>query len=223
MRVLGHTDISEIPQTGSDTVSSVKEGLGGGESAERMFLDGLYRNINFDETKDFVVNFDDFWDWFGLTRKDRSKNQLKFYGLRNGKDYRVGKLSDKEVGELHEKRGANNKRKIFLNSRGFRKIRMLMSGPDKESVADYYLDLEEVLFKLVLRDCPEMREKLRASGGVLRSSGESSPTNHSKVGGLGNLLDELCSIRNEIEKNKKEEERIMKSLRRAVDNIKEVY
>jgi hypothetical protein len=68
--------------------------------------------LNYDSTKDFVIDFDDVWKWLGFLNKGNSKRLLENQFIID-KDYKV-LLIFAEKQKKHIK-GGHNKETIMLN------------------------------------------------------------------------------------------------------------
>lgn len=47
------------------------------ENQQHLFLASFFMYLNYDASKDFVIDFENVWKWVGFTRKDNAKRVLE--------------------------------------------------------------------------------------------------------------------------------------------------
>ena len=53
------------------------------DNEQQVFVASFYCYLNYNSTKDFVINLDDVWKWTGFSRKDPAKVVLKKHFIEN--------------------------------------------------------------------------------------------------------------------------------------------
>lgn len=143
---------------------------------QKIFVTSFYCFLKYDETKDFVVDFDNVWKWVGFARKDPAKRLLEKLFLR-GTDYRVEKPAPLVRGPAAEVGGAGihklnedvknlggaglNREQITLTINTFKKFCLKACTKKADEIHDYYIKLEKLLHETIDEETNELREQLR--------------------------------------------------------------
>ena len=62
------------------------------ESQQQLFLASFFCYLNYDNKKDFIIDFDNVWKWCGYTRKNDAKKVLE-KNFKIDIDYQVKKTA----------------------------------------------------------------------------------------------------------------------------------
>ncbi len=71
------------------------------ETQQQLFLGSFYCYLNYNSKTDFVINFDDVWNWLGFSRKDPAKRLLILLNINTFKKLCL-KANTKKADEIHE-------------------------------------------------------------------------------------------------------------------------
>lgn len=121
-----------------------------------LFLQSFSAYLNHDPS-DFVIDLDDVWEWMGFADKGKAKRPLEKHFV-EGKDF----MSASSVGEANTSlggqtasaplvcktntgRGGQNRQRIMMSVRTFKKLCMKAATAKAPIVREYYLTMEEVL------------------------------------------------------------------------------
>jgi len=115
------------------------------ESQQQLFLSSFFCYLNYDNKKDFIIDFDNVWKWCGFSTKSNAKRILEKNFIIDI-DYQVKNLSH-QVGEasLQNMHGGQNKETILLTINTFKKFCLKADTSKADEIHDYYIKLEELL------------------------------------------------------------------------------
>ena len=85
------------------------------KNEQRIFVSSFYCYLNYDLTKDFIIDFDTVWKWCGFSRKGNAKTLLEKHFIINS-DYQVKKAAAETCGAGINSSNSQNKETIFLRS-----------------------------------------------------------------------------------------------------------
>jgi hypothetical protein len=128
------------------------------EEEQKIFVSSFFCYLNFNPLTDFVIDFDNVWNWCGYSRKDHAKRVLEKHFIANT-DYKIENFAP-EVSGAKENRGGSNKEKITLNIRTFKKYCLKSDTEKSNEIHNYYIKLEEILQDLLLQQTDELRLQL---------------------------------------------------------------
>ncbi len=132
---------------------------------QQLFLSSFYCYLNYDSKSDFVINLDDVWKWLGFSQKARAKELIEKNFVVN-KDYKhllsfEGKQTNTSINSKEKKqRGGHNKENIMLNIETFKKMCLKANTKKADEVHDYFINLENILFKTTEEECNELKNQL---------------------------------------------------------------
>lgn len=119
-----------------------------------LFITSFYSYLNHDEGE-FVVDFDDVWDWIGYASKQKGMRLLKSHFVENN-DYKFCENNQPKNGS----HGGHNIQKVFLTINAFKGF-CLLSGTEKaRNVHKYYINLERIMHETITEEATELRQKL---------------------------------------------------------------
>lgn len=128
------------------------------QNEHKLFITSFYCYLNYDNTKDFIINLDNIWIWLGFSQKVRAK-ELLIKNFIVDKDY---KILTTQVGEQKKQgSGGHNKETIMLNIQTFKKL-CLKAGTDKANeIHDYFIKLEEVIQETLVEQTQEFANEIK--------------------------------------------------------------
>jgi hypothetical protein len=134
---------------------------------QQMFLASFYCYLKHDSKNDFVIDFDNVWNWLGFSTKQKAKELLtKIFII--DKDYKIlvnlpvnQSANSLPFGEAKKYiRGGHNKENIMLNIKTF-KLFCIKAGTKKaDEIHEYFIKLEEILQEIVKEESDELREQI---------------------------------------------------------------
>jgi len=145
---------------------------------QQLFISSFYCYLNYDQTKDFVVDLDKVWGWMGFSYKHKAKSML-INNFTLDKDYnvltthKVGQKNDDSSSEYEkekkENRGGHNKQTILMTIQTFKRF-CLRAGTKKASeIQEYYLKLENLIHDVLQEESSELKQKLQLEQQKLQS------------------------------------------------------
>jgi len=130
------------------------------DNEQQMFVASFYSFLNYDSTKDFIIDFDNVWKWLGFLNKANSKRLLEKQFIIN-KDYKILLIFADEQ-KKHIK-GGHNKETIMLNVETFKKFCMKAGTKKADEIHDYYIRLEKTLQEVIHEESTELKLQLEHS------------------------------------------------------------
>lgn len=140
---------------------------------QQIFAASFYCYLNYDPSKDYVINFDDVWKWAGFARKDNAKRILLRHFVQDI-DYKIftPKIRDAppigggekivipaEISAALEG-GVANKEAILITVKTFKKFCIKSNTSKADEIHDYYIQLEEILHETIDEESTELRKQL---------------------------------------------------------------
>jgi hypothetical protein len=114
---------------------------------EKIFLSNFYCYLKYDKVKDFVIDLDNIWKYIGFRNKTNAKRLLQKCFIIE-KDYKILCLN------IHENE------KIMLNIQTFKKLCVKSFIKKADEIYDYFSNLEEVFYEIILEENIELRAEL---------------------------------------------------------------
>jgi len=130
------------------------------DNEQQLFVASFYSFLNYDSTKDFVIDLDGVWRWLGFLNKANSKRLLEKQFIIN-KDYKILLIFADEQ-KKHVK-GGHNKETIMLNVETFKKFCMKAGTKKADEIHDYYIRLEQTLQEVIHEESTELKLQLEHS------------------------------------------------------------
>ncbi len=128
------------------------------QNEQKLFITSFYSYLNYDKTKDFVIDLDDIWKWLGFNQKVKAKVLLENHFVID-KDYKL-LLSHMGKQSTHTK-GGHNKEIFMLNIQTFKKF-CLKAGTNKANeIHDYFIKLEEVIHETLVEQTQEFANEIK--------------------------------------------------------------
>ena len=114
-------------------------------------MSSFFGYINYNQSTDFVIDFDRIWKWLGFSRKEHCKVLLEKHFIINI-DYKIitNKIHKKAATEVavaaiftKNLGGAGqNKEKILMTIKTFKKLCLKSNTKKADEIHDYYIKLE---------------------------------------------------------------------------------
>jgi predicted GIY-YIG superfamily endonuclease len=125
---------------------------------QHLFISSFYCYLNYDKTKDFVVDLDNIWKWLGFSSKQNAIKLLeRFFNV--DKDYNISlNLVNKKENEQH---GGQNIKKIMMNVRCFKSLCLKAQTKKASQIHEYYIKLEEMIQEVVAEENDELKLQLK--------------------------------------------------------------
>ena len=130
------------------------------DNEQQIFVATFYSFLNYDSTKDFVIDFDDVWKWLGFLNKGNSKRLLENQFIID-KDYKVLRMKPNEQ-KKHVK-GGHNKETIMLNVETFKKFCLKAGTKKADEIHDYYIRQQQTLLEVIQEESAELKLQLEHS------------------------------------------------------------
>lgn len=106
-----------------------------------LFIQSFYGYLHCDQSKDYIIDLDNVWEWLGYGQKVKAKTLLENHFIENV-DYKVQKLS-----QQGKQRGGHNKKQILLNVKCLKKLCLKSDTAKADKIHDYYVKMEEILME----------------------------------------------------------------------------
>jgi phage anti-repressor protein len=130
------------------------------DNEQQIFVASFYCFLNYDSTKDFVIDFDNVWKWLGFSNKAHSKRLLEKLFIID-KDYKILLTFPGE--QKKPTKGGHNKETIMLNVETFKKFCMKAGTTKADEIHDYYIRLEKTLQEVIHEESAELKLQLEHS------------------------------------------------------------
>ncbi len=130
----------------------------------------LYLKHGYDD-KAFVIDFDYVWKWIGFTRKDNAKTLLIKKFTENINYIYVNRFlhiqEPIELDNIHKKKINRDNEIILLNVSTFKKFCMKASTKRAEEICEYYIKMENIMFKYTNEKLIENQKRLNETQNTL--------------------------------------------------------
>ncbi len=128
------------------------------QDEQKLFITSFYCYLNYDDTNDFIIDFDAIWIWLGFTYKANAKRLLE-KNFKNNIDFKLLLIPNDE--QKKDGRGGHNKETIMLNIETFKKF-CLKAGTDKASeIHDYFIKLEKMIHETLVEQTQEFSNEIK--------------------------------------------------------------
>lgn len=136
---------------------------------QQLFVSSFYCYLNYDKSKDFVIDLDNVWSWLGFNQKSNCKVLLE-KNFEKNKDYRVfaheASVSNNSVENNSENlnkktRGGHNKEIILLTIKAFKSLCLKAQTKKANEIHEYYMKMEELLQQAVEEESTELKIQLQ--------------------------------------------------------------
>jgi hypothetical protein len=123
---------------------------------QKMFVASFYCFLNYKQTTDFVVDFDDIWKWLGFNQKYNAKVLLEKHFVID-KDYII--IAPDISGA--KKRGGHNKETIMLTIRSFKLFCLKIGTSKADEIHEYYIKLEDLFHEVIQEESDELKNEIQ--------------------------------------------------------------
>jgi len=137
------------------------------DNEQQLFVASFYGFLNYDSTTDFVIDFDNVWEWLGFSNKANSKRLLEKQFIID-KDYKVRVIFGDE--QTKHTKGGHNREIIMLNVETFKKFCLKAGTKKADEIHDYYIRLEKTLQEVIQEESAEMKLQLEQKSVELRNA-----------------------------------------------------
>lgn len=127
---------------------------------QQLFISSFYCYLNYDKSRDFVVDLNNIWRWLGFTQKYNAERMLEL-NFKIGIDY--NKLAPHFGGASSEQKqhGGHNKQIVMMTIKCFKSLCLKAQTKKATEIHDYYLKLEEILHDISNEESIELRQQLQ--------------------------------------------------------------
>ena len=130
------------------------------DNEQQIFVASFYSFLNYDSTKDFVIDLDNVWRWLGFSNKAHSKRLLEKQFIID-KDYKI--LLTKPSEQKKHIKGGHNKETIMLNVETFKKFCLKAGTKKADEIHDYYIRQQQTLLEVIQEESAELKLQLEHS------------------------------------------------------------
>ena len=125
---------------------------------QHLFISSFYCYLNYDKTKDFVVDLDNIWKWLGFSSKFNANVVLDRY-FKIEEDYLIAPVIEGAI--FKGKKGGQNIKKIMMNVRCFKSLCLKAQTKKASQIHEYYIKLEEMIQEVVAEENDELKLQLK--------------------------------------------------------------
>ena len=125
-----------------------------------LFVSSFYCYLNYDRTKDFVIDLDEVWKWLGFSSKFNTNVVLERHFIIDI-DYKITAPAIAGAVLNEKKNGGQNIKKIMLNIRCFKSLCLKSQTKKASQIHDYYINLEEIIQEVVDEESSELKLQLQ--------------------------------------------------------------
>ena len=143
------------------------------ENQQNLFIASFYCYLNYDQTKDFVIDLRNVWNWLGFSRIEECKRLLVKHFIEET-DYKISLYTGNEANKAPQIGGALNnevknkirgcaglnKEKILLTVKTFKKLCIKSNTKKADEVHEYFVKLEDIIFQTLNEESNELRTQL---------------------------------------------------------------
>lgn len=130
------------------------------ELEQQLYISSFYCYLNYHSKNDFVIDFDNIWQWLGFTQKVNAKRVLEKNFIIE-KDYKCLLFNNEE--QKKEQRGGHNKETILLNIHTFKLLCIKAATSKANEIHEYFVKLEELLHEVIKEESEELKKQLENS------------------------------------------------------------
>lgn len=143
------------------------------ENQQNLFIASFYCYLNYDQTKDFVIDLRNVWNWLGFSRIEECKRLLIRHFVEEI-DYKINLYTGDEANKAPPIGGAlnnevknkirgcagSNKEKILLTVKTFKKLCIKSNTKKADEVHEYFVKLEDIIFQTLNEESNDLRIQL---------------------------------------------------------------
>ena len=136
-------------------INKIKENFT--QTQQQLFVSSFYCYLNYDTSKDFIIDLDDVWKWLEFSQKKRAKELLEKHFVIDI-DYKV--LLDASIKQEIKGSGGHNKETIMLNIDTFKKYCLKSCTKKADEIHEYFIKLEKMLQIVINEETDELKVQL---------------------------------------------------------------
>ena len=183
VQLVEHNSLTRLNKTyESKLINRVKDTFKASE--QQLFVSSFYCYLNYNQSSDFIIDFDTVWKWAGFTRKQEGKRLLTRH-FTEDTDYKVEKgfapigakpintqtsTSETVEATIDEKlgfaqvgtkpnKGGRPEENILLTVNTFKKFLMKACTKKADEIHDYYIKLENLLHETMNEQANELLQQ----------------------------------------------------------------
>jgi hypothetical protein len=138
----------------SKLINKIKERFT--DEDQHIFVASFYTFLKYDKNKDFVIDLDNIWQWFGFNQKEAAKRVLDKNFIID-RDYVI---FAPPIGGMKKGRGGHNKETILMTIKTFKKFCLKADTKKADQIHEYYINLEEILQEVINEESNELKLQL---------------------------------------------------------------
>jgi hypothetical protein len=165
VELIENNPITRLSSTyNSKLLIKIKESFSGFE--QQLFISSFYCYLNYDKTRDFVVDLNNVWKWLGFSTKQNTERVVES-NFQEGIDYKKsaphfgGVVLQDTCSSDQKHHGGHNKQIIMMTIKCFKSLCIKAQTKKASEIHDYYLKLEEVLLDISNEETNELRQQLQ--------------------------------------------------------------
>jgi phage anti-repressor protein len=128
------------------------------QNEQKLFVSSFYCYLNYDETNDFIIDFDNIWAWLGFSNKANAKRVL-YKNFIKDLDYKF--LLIKLDEQKKDNRGGHNKETIMLNIETFKLFCLKAETKKANEIHKYFVKLEKILQQTIEEESQEFKLQIQ--------------------------------------------------------------
>jgi hypothetical protein len=126
------------------------------ETQQQLFVASFYCYLNYNQTTDFVIDFDNVWKWLGFSYKAHAKTSLE-KNFEPEIDYKFVFTPNREQ---KKGSGGHNKETIMLSIKTFKRFCLKAGTKKANEIHEYFINLEELLQQTIQEESDELKLQL---------------------------------------------------------------
>lgn len=141
------------------------------ETEQQLFVSSLFCYLNYNSTKDFIIDLDNVWKWLEFSNKDKAKRVLQNSFVSNI-DYKC--LLTPKGEQKKDGRGGHNKETILLTIKTFKLFCIKSETKKANEIHEYFIKLEEILQQTIEEESNEFKLQLQQAKQEIQKIGETN-------------------------------------------------
>jgi len=165
VELIENNPITRLSSTyNSKLLIKIKESFTGFE--QQLFISSFYCYLNYDKTRDFVVDLNNVWKWLGFSTKQNTERVVES-NFQEGIDYKKsaphfgGVVLQDTCSSDQKHHGGHNKQIVMMTIKCFKSLCIKAQTKKASEIHDYYLKLEEVLLDISNEETNELRQQVQ--------------------------------------------------------------
>jgi phage anti-repressor protein len=137
---------------------------------QKIFLNNFRSYLNYDQDKDYVIDFEKIVPLIGFTRKSNAKRIIDKYCTEN-EDYKITNLllqTEQQDSKQKRSHGGHNKDVIMMTPNAFKDFCMKANTENAHRIRKYYIKMENILFKHLNEILTETQSQLKTANDKIK-------------------------------------------------------